>query len=114
MLGSFGRPMDITVLRDGQNVVFEDVSPDTKLTEQGDKISYIGVHFSNIPYVLSVQKGFPAADAGIQTLDLIQSVDGKETPFTSDVVHAVQTSKNESIQLEVKRGHAKRNLAIGA
>ena len=103
IIGSFGRPVSITVMRDGKNITFENIIPDEKLTERGDKIPYIGIHFSNVPYILSVQRGFPAAEAGLKSWDKVISVNGAATPFTTDVIKAVQETDKEVIQLEVER-----------
>jgi regulator of sigma E protease len=59
-----------------------------------------------------VQPDSPAAQAGLQTGDLVTAVDGRAIAHWEDLVKAVQSSHGETLQLTIRRGESERKVAL--
>lgn len=97
----------VTVLRAGERKTFE-VPKGTvaKLIEH--RKSFISPAYA--PVVDSVMSGQPAEKAGLKKEDRILAVDGTETPYFQDVVKALQSKKDETVELQVLRDGEKISL----
>lgn len=103
VIGSFGRPISVTVSRQGKDITFDNIIPDQEVNEKGDKFSFIGTHFANIPYIESVQEKSAAANAGIKIGDRIISVNGEKTLLTTDVIKIIRAAENDVLNLGILR-----------
>ena len=86
--------------------------------ERGETIkrAYLGVSTAAGPggvTVASVSSGGPAASAGLQVGDVIESVGGKRVSDPDDVAAAIQDRRpGESLELEISRGGSTQTLDV--
>lgn len=81
-VGRFGRPIPITVERDGKQQVVQ-VTPEKSVESSPIETverGMIGIQHVTEPPVVGVPPGSPAAQAGLQTFDRILAVNGVKTP----------------------------------
>ena len=80
--------------------------------------AYLGVATNESPnttgaIVASVNPGSPAAQAGLQTGDVVTAVDGKAATGSGDLVSAIAAHKpGDKLQLTIKRGSATRTVTV--
>ena len=64
-------------------------------------------------FIGTVEKDSPAAKAGLQVGDIVTAADGSRVDSTSDLSRAVRHKKTgETVQLEVSRDRAKKQVAV--
>jgi regulator of sigma E protease len=59
-----------------------------------------------------ITEGGPAAQAGLQTGDLVVAVDGRPVQYWEDVLQAVQDLRGETIQLTLKNDAGERKVGL--
>lgn len=100
---SGGRPLDISVLRNGQNLQINNIIPLPVETDKG--VFRIGVVFTALMpiTVTDIVKGSPADSAGLKTGDLITAINGKTIKEASFFQHSIMESNGNPITLRIKR-----------
>ena len=72
-----------------------------------DQSSASGVEIS------SVEKGGPAADAGLQTSDVVTRIDGKAVTTTEELIVMIRTRRpGETVKLDYTRGSTRRTATV--
>lgn len=107
VLTSSGRTLQVAVERDGKTLTFP-VTPDMR--DQKDdlgvtvRLGDIGVRRHVPARVGMVMPDSPAAKAGIETGDIITSIDGKPVSSFRDVVDLVQPAADQTLAITINRG----------
>ncbi len=115
VLTSSGRTLQVAVERDGKTLTFP-VTP--QMREEKDdlgvtvRLGDIGVRRQVPARVGMVMPDSPAAKAGIETGDIILSIDGKPVGSFRDVVELVQPAADQTLKVTLRRGGETRSLDI--
>ncbi|OGV34334.1 MAG: RIP metalloprotease RseP [Lentisphaerae bacterium GWF2_45_14] len=95
-----GKPLDITVERNGKPVVIKNVVPG----DSGEGTFRIGIQFQPESLALEdVFKGTPADRAGLKKGDLLVAVDSKKLGSIREAISLIDGSKGKELKMEVLR-----------
>ncbi len=96
-----GKPVEVTVLRNGEQVSFtvdekyiSGTSPDKMMLPYGN----------TQPLIADVLKSSPAKEAGIEPGDLVISIADKKVNWSKDVVELISSNKERDIPIVMLRG----------
>ena len=98
---SNGKPMTLTVLRDGRELVFKDVKPTLLKESDGSEGGYY-LRMSENP-LLRVPKGSPLEKAGLKKGDRIVSLDGTKINEISDVRSVIDKTQGKTLKAVYER-----------
>jgi regulator of sigma E protease len=107
--------MTFALKRNGAGLVVK-IKPSIEETEDllKDKITKPVIGVSPLPFLNEIEgleKGYPAAESGLKTGDVIMAVNGKRTQFWDQVTAEIEKSKKEVI-VKVQRGAEEKEFTI--
>jgi regulator of sigma E protease len=100
ILESPGRPVQLTLLRDGKRLPITVVPNTVPQYEVGDA----GVYPKVLPRVSLVNPGSPAEAGGFHEGDELRAIDGRPLASDLDFVNYVETHVNQQVVVTVERG----------
>lgn len=101
LMFSEGKPLTLTVIRDGRTLEFKDVVPDPVKGPSGeDGVWLLG--FVDNP-IIRVTKGLPMEKAGLKKGDRILEVDGKKVDSISEIQDIVRSRNGQPVSVRFER-----------
>ncbi len=101
LMFSEGKPLTLTVIRDGKTLEFKDVVPDPVKGPSGeDGVWLLG--FVDNP-IIRVTKGLPMEKAGLKKGDRILEVDGKKVDSISEIQDIVRSRNGQPVSVRFER-----------
>ena len=101
LLLSDGKPLTLTVIRDGKTLEFKNVVPDPVKGASGeDGVWLLG--FVDNP-IIRVTKGLPMEKAGLKKGDRIVEVDGKKVEAIEEIQDAVRSRNGQPVVVRFER-----------
>ncbi len=101
LLFSDGKPLNLTVIRDGRTLEFKNVVPDPVKSVSGEDGMWL-LGFTDNP-VARVIKGLPMDRAGLKKGDRITEVDGKKIDSVEEVQELVRTRNGRPVAVRFER-----------
>lgn len=103
-----GEPLELGVQRDGERFAVTVVPEEIEPYGFGD----VGVIPRQVPRVLEVVEGQPAAAAGLREGDQLLTVDGRPVAGTGDLIRYLEEHPGEELVLGVRRGDERMDVAV--
>lgn len=98
--GEDGKPLTVSVERDGKTVIINDLVPKTRIESKGHGLG-IGLGMDAAPTISQVVEGSPAAKAGVPNGAKITAVDGKPVETWFEVKQLLSTPGDHKLTADV-------------
>ncbi|MBR7156476.1 MAG: site-2 protease family protein [Lentisphaeria bacterium] len=114
--GSCGKPLKITVQREGKELDFTVIPEEIKGVEQPE-IYLAGVNMTvedKLVKIASITPGSAAAEAKLKENDILAAINGKAITKPADMQQTVKELKDKPFELTVKRGSEELKFTLAA
>ena len=103
-----GKPLNITVDRNGKSLEFKNIAPE----EIGTGSYKIGIIFSKSISIVDVLKNSPAAKAGLKEGDIMLAINSKKLNSVDEAISIIGESKDKKLRIDVRRNGKTETLSI--
>jgi regulator of sigma E protease len=115
---SEGRPMTLTVRRDGGEtavtVTPRKISVRDPIFKDARDVWELGAGPPTTPQIGAVTPGLPAEQAGLKPGDVVVAVAGQAVLTPDDLTQAIQKRAGQTFEMTIERGGARQNLPVTA